>query len=278
MKLNQKGFHLVGIVLIVIVLGVVGFAGWKVFGKKENKQTATNTSSPSTNTIDSDVTWQWDGERWTSSGTPPACSEPLAFASPVDISKATATLYPGQKRATGYKTHGGFLFQNSDNKDIKVTVPVDSHLIKASRYIEQGDIQYFLVFSVPCGLAYRFDHLLTLSSKFQDIINKLPEPKVDDSRTTPIDPPIAVKKGEMVATASGFVTKKNVSMDFGVYDLRKPNIASKDSAYVSTHAEEKEFAFYGICWFDLLPSADAQKVKNLPAADPQAGKTSDYCK
>ena len=89
---------------------------------------------------------------------------------------------------------------------------------------------------------------------------------------------MAVKKGEVVATASGFVTKKNVSMDFGVYDLRQPNTASKNSAYASAHAQEKESAFYGICWFDLLPSADAEKVKSLPAADSRAGKTSDYCK
>jgi len=280
-KLDQKGFHLVPIVVGVVVIAGIGFAGWRVLSKDKSGKTENNTSQSSGSSqtsAGSDVTWQWNGDRWEASDTAPTCSEPMAFASPVDISKATSTLYPGQQRSTGYKTHGGFLFYGSDNDDITVTIPIDSHLIKASRYIEQGDVQYFMVFTTPCGFAYRFDHLLTLSPKFQAIIDKLPEAKVDDSRTTPMEPPIAFKKGEVVATAVGFVTKKNVSTDFGVYDIRQPNAASKDSAYASRHADEKEFAYYGVCWFDLLPSADATIVKALPAGDGASGKSSDYCK
>ena len=35
LKLNQKGFAHFVIILVIIVAGVVGFAGWKVLNKKE---------------------------------------------------------------------------------------------------------------------------------------------------------------------------------------------------------------------------------------------------
>ncbi|MDO8591642.1 MAG: hypothetical protein Q7R60_01790 [bacterium] len=279
MKRNNQGFHLLAIVLVVTVVGAVGLVGWKVASKKDKATpSAANSSQSSNGGTSSDVTWAFL-DTWQPSSTPPACEDPISFDTPTpNLDKATAVLYPGQFRSTGYKTHGGFLFGDSNNGDISVTVPRDGHLIFGSRYIEQGDVQYFFVFSSPCGIIWRFDHLLTLSPKFQAIADKLPTAKVDDSRTTNLTPPVSVKKGEVVATAVGFKTNKNVGFDFGVYDVRSKNEVSRNADWSTLHASDQEFAPYGVCWFDLLGAKDSVSVKSLPAGDGASGKTSDYCK
>jgi hypothetical protein len=167
------------------------------------------------------------------------------------------------------------LFGNSKQSEVTVTAPIDSSLIKASRYIEQGEVQYFMVLSVPCGFAYRFDHLLTLTPEFQAIMDKLPPAEVNNSRTTNIQPAVKVAKGTKIATAVGF--KTNTSVDFGVYDLRSPNIASKQDDYATKRAQFKEFDYYGVCFLDYLESSVGAKLKALPGGDGSAGKTSDYC-
>ncbi|MDO8755279.1 MAG: hypothetical protein Q7J80_15385 [Anaerolineales bacterium] len=229
-------------------------------------------------TQNNDVVWQWDGEKWRPSGSPPNCIDPITLESPIDITTATAILYPGQTRGGDYKAHGGFRFDNAPSNSLDVKIPLDGHIIEASRYIEQGEVQYFFIFTSPCGIAYRLDHLLSLTSKFQAVADTLPEAKVDDSRTTLLKEPVAVKPGEIIATAIGFASNGNVSFDFGVYDVRKLNEASQDPAWAAKHEQSKEFDYYGICWLDLLPSKDVEVVKLLPGGDQQAGKTSDYCK
>jgi hypothetical protein len=282
-KLDQNGSHLIVIVLAIFIVGVVGFAGWRVLGKdKTGNATSTSqqSSSSSQSSSASNVTWEWGGDKWSATGgTPQACPNPLALEqSPADISKATSILYPGQTRGGDYKSHGGFRFDGLKNGDVTVRAPMGAKLVKGSRYVESGETQYFFVFINPCGIMYRLDHLLTLSEKFQSIADKLPQPKVDDSRTTNFDPMPSVEAGEVIATAVGFQKTSNVGFDFGVNDLRAPNAASKNSSWAQRHEQTKEYDYYGICWFDLLPSADVSIVKSLPAGDGQSGKNSDYCK
>ncbi len=191
------------------------------------------------------------------------CPEPLILQTPVDLSKVTAILYPGQVRGGDFKPHGGFRFDNAQSNEIEVRAPIDSELQDASRYIEMGEVQYMFDFQNDCGIRYRFDHLLTLSPKFAEMAKNLPEPKPDDSRTTNVKP-IMVKQGEVIATAVGFKNNLNVFVDFGVYDSRGKIFSSpRDNA---------------ICWFDLLPAQDSTKVKSLPPADSKSGSQSTLCK
>lgn len=270
-KLDQKGSHLVAAVLGLVVLGVVGFVGWRIMNGN-GKDKATTSDS----TANSSVTWSFEDEVWKSSGTPPAC--PATLTAPVDITKATAILYPGQTRGGNYKAHSGFIFKNSTNNEITVSAPIDANLVKGSRYIEQGETQYLLIFVAPCGLMYRFDHLLTLSSKYQTIVDKFPPAQKDDSRTTNVDPAVKAIKGEVIATAVGFKNTNNVSVDFGVYNLNAPNEASKDAAYAAKYGEFKETNFYGVCWLDMLEESVKTTAKALPGGDGVSGKKSDYCK
>ena len=160
---------------------------------------------------------------------------------------------------------------------ITVKIPFDAKIYTGSRYIEQGEVQHFFTVIAPCGIMYRFDHLLTLSPAWQVIADTLPEPKVDDSLTTILDPSPSVKAGETVATAIGFAKTGNSSVDFGLYDLRQKNAVSKTAVWQKAHPDEKEFGQYGVFWLDYLTSADSATVKALPGGDSEAGKTSDYC-
>lgn len=267
------------IFLFVVIPLLVAFGGIFAYLTENNVPKASTSETPAVvekeDTDTKSVTWDFDGSKWVASGTAPECDEPVTLKTPVDLSQATAILYPGQTRSQ-YKPHGGFRFEGAKNTDITVTAPYDAVVTQASRYIEAGEVQYLFEFVNECGLAYRFDHLLTLSSKFQSLADKLPEAKVDDSRTTKLEPTI-VTAGEIIATAVGFTKTANVSVDFGVYDFRSPNKASENENYKSAHQDQSSLAFYGICWLDMLPSDDKLAAKALPGGDAQAGKQSDYC-
>lgn len=218
------------------------------------------------------VRWEYaDNTVYMPSRTPPDCPE-LIFDSPVDVSKATSILYPGQYRGIDYKPHGGFRFDGSISS-IEVRAPFDGYVTGGVRYIENGDLQYSFDFMNECGIAYRFDHLFELSPGMQNLADSLPPPKVDDTRGTSIEP-FFVRKGDLIATKIG--EAGNVFVDWGVYDLRKENSASQNPAYRTEHNDERHHAFHALCWLDYLPEPDRTTVKNLPGSGSE-GKTSDYC-
>lgn len=192
----------------------------------------------------------------------PPCPEPLILQTPVDITQVTSILYPGQERGGDFKPHGGFRFDNASSNALEVRAPMDATFSDASRYLEEGEVQYMFDFQAECGIRYRFDHLLTLAPKFAAIADQLPDAKEHDSRTVPVEP-LRVKAGDVIATAVGFKKTTNVFVDFGVYDLRGKGRTNPRP--------------YAVCWFDLLPPADATIVKSLPSGDSQSGTQSTLC-
>jgi len=201
-----------------------------------------------------------------------SCPAPL-LQTPVDLSKVTSILYPGQERGGNYKAHGGFGFDNAPDNLVTVKIPLSGKITRVVRYKELGEIQYLFEFEGNCGVSFRFDHLRKLTPKFEAVVNAFPIK--DDTRTDPVNPPVAVTVGEVIATEVGFLN--NVSVDFGVYDMRQKNEASKDPAWASAHSQYPADS-YGICWLNSLPQADSSAVKLLPSRDAKNGKTSDYCK
>lgn len=261
---NNRGFSVIEIIMILLVLGVIGAIIWQVISRTADANRTNGSDGTSS------VVWSFDGQKWQASATPPRCPSPL-LVSPVDVGRATSVLMPGETRGGNYKPHGGFRFDNSKNEDITVKLAIDASVVRASRYIEQGETQYLFDFVSPCGIMLRYDHLLTLSDTFKQIADTLP-PAVDgDSRTTNVEPK-PFKAGDVIATAVGFKGTGNVSVDFGVYDLRNFNTAYKDKSYATAHQNEAEQAYFAVCWFDSL-GPDSPAVKALAA-----GRTSDYCK
>lgn len=223
-----------------------------------------------------------------------SCPSPFIFKLPIDINKATSVLYPGQIRGGNYKAHGGFRFDNSKPDEIKVVAPYDAEVIAGARYPVNGEIQYTFDFAHPCGIRYRFGHLLTLSPKFQEIAENFPLPEGLDSRTTEVRSLVKVKQGEVIATAVGLNTGGpsvygglNAFVDWGVYDYRQKNEASQKSDWATLHVSEdsswttyynSDIYQYAVCWFDWISPEDKAKVLALPSSDGEHGKTSDYCK
>lgn len=257
MKLNQKGVGHLALMLVIVVVVAVGAVGFYV-DKNKNSNSGSIANSPKLSS---------------------SCPDPV-LQMPVDVSKVTGVLYPGQTRGSQYKPHGGFRLDGSSNDAVEVKAPIDAKLVDGSRYIEQGEQQILLDFRSECGVNFRFDHLLTLSPKIQAEVDKLPQPKQDDSRTTNFNNQISVKTGEVIATGVGFPKTNNVSFDFGVYDTRQDNAASKNPTYLAAHQQfgDQDQLKHAVCWFDYLPKADADKLRALPGGDQISGKTSDYCK
>jgi hypothetical protein len=231
------------------------FVWSKGVGTKSTSPTAQASSSPSTGTTPVSL-----------------CPTPL-LQTPVDLSKVTSILYPGQERGGNYKAHGGFGFDNVTNNLVTVKIPLNGKISRVVRYREMGEIQYLFEFDGDCGVSFRFDHLRKLTPKFEAVVNAFPIK--EDTRTDPVNPPVAVTVGEVIATEVGFLN--NVSVDFGVYDMRQKNEASKDSVGASAHSQYPADS-YGICWLNSLPQTDSAVVKLLPSRDGKNGKTSDYCK
>jgi len=201
-----------------------------------------------------------------------SCPTPL-LQTPVDLSKVTSILYPGQERGGNYKAHGGFGFDKATDNLVTVTIPLNGKVNRVVRYREMGEIQYLFEFDGDCGVSFRFDHLRKLTPKFEAIVNAFPIK--EDTRTDLVSPPVAVKVGEVIATEVGFLN--NVSVDFGVYDMRQKNEVSKDPVWASAHSQYPADS-YGICWLNSLPQADSAVVNLLPGRDGKFEKKSDYCK
>ena len=219
------------------------------------------------------IRWFFDGTDWSPSGTPPSCVEPFVLQTPVDMNQVTGALWPGQSRG-GYKGHGGFSFDLSDVDDVTVRAPVGSHLVQASKYLNGADEQILLFFSVPCGFFYRFDHVRELAPKIADALKEIPTPTSNDSRTTYISPPVWLEQGEVVGNSVG-IPNFNIFVDFGLYDVRKPNNVTPNPAWADLFAEDKEFGHYGVCFFDYLPGNDGELMRSFSTG--KEGKTSDYC-
>lgn len=223
------------------------------------------------------TTWKFDSSlgKWVASGPVPACLAGSFKTSPVNTAAITSVDYPGQYRGQAYNANAGFHFDDASSSDIKVSLPFNAKLSRLSSYVENGDQQYSLFFASPCGLAVKFDHLLRLTDMYQKIVDRLRPRAAVGSLSVPVEPAINAKAGEVIATAIGLPSERDVSLDIGVYDLRRPNQISKNQTWTYYHQVFKSTEWYGVCWFDRLPKSDAARVSDLLAAGPI--QKSDYC-
>jgi hypothetical protein len=291
--LNENGFaHIILFVMVILVIGAVGYGAYRVANKHRAAPSSSTASTPAAAVwpVDEKITWEATGQGgWITTPydiKPPACPNPLVLNVPTSaLSEATSIMYPGQTRVGtfegkggNYKPHGGFRFDKSTDNKIPVVMPFNGSVFRGSRFLVDGEIQYDFDVVNACGIMVRLGHLRDLTPAFQAIADKFPAAIEGDSRTTKVTPNIPFKTGEVMATAVGFKTTKNVGFDFGVYDLRSDNEASKHAAYKAAHADTAELSSHALCWLDLLSPSDMKTVKALPAADQVSGKTSDYCK
>jgi hypothetical protein len=287
MKHTQKGFSAVGVLIIIVILGAIGFIGWKVFAAKDAKQPSNQTSQSNNQSGETananesksqtSLIWQQTESGWRSISTPPPCSQPMVKM-PADISKITSVLYPGQTRGGNYKPHGGFRFDNIKDNKVTLTAPFDGFLVRGGRYIAEGELQYTFDAMNNCGVMFRVGHIRELPDNLQKIANTWPEATAN-SATQSINPAVLVKQGEVMGTKVGITTSSNTFFDMGIYDYRQSNDASKSQVFQAAHTEDKDLSWHAVCWLkDWLPANDVAALAKLPAGDPASGKSSDYCK
>ena len=274
-KLNQQGSHVVGIILVIVVLAVIGGIGYKVLGSNNKQADSKPTTSSGTQSGTSKTTWMLTADGYAPSGTPPKCDDRMIAKTPVDLSKVTSMLYPGQYRGPSYKPHGGFRFDTITDNKITVIAPFDGAVIKGVAAYAEGmdDVQYGFDVMNDCGMMYRIGHLYELSSEMKAIAAKLPAPIKNDSRDTTINPSVFVKAGTVIATMVGTPSDHNTFFDFGVIDWNMPNAISSDASWLADPQHNVPLAKHATCWFAELNAKDEATVRALPG-----NKTSDYCK
>lgn len=290
---KQAGFGHAAVVIGILVVAVIGFIGYRVFSNEKlttSNTTAGDKAQAAVWPIDEKISWSSSGQGgWITlpyDTKPPACPQPLTLNLPTpDFAKATSIAYPGQSRTGSfeglggnYKAHGGIRFQDNPDNNIEVVMPFNGSVVSASKDMVEGEYQYGFRIVNACGIMISLGHLHDLTPPFQAIADTLPERAPGDSRATKIEPAVPFKTGDKIATAVGLLNSKNVGFDYGVYDLRSYNEASKDEAYKAAHAEAGETAFHGLCWLDNLNAKDKAAAKSLPGTDQASGKKSDYCK
>lgn len=272
---RQKGFGIIEVVVVLVVIALIFTVGVSV----NKPSTPQNTTPVAEDTpVQTELLWQQTGEGWQARGDLPACPQQPIMQMPADLSKVTGVLYPGQTRGGNYKPHGGFRFDTTPNDQVQVTAPLDGFIVRGGHYLAEGEIQYTFDVMNNCGVMYRVGHLRALPEKLQQLTTGWPAAQEGDSRTHQVNPPLYIRQGEALATSVGIVKNKNTFFDWGVYDYRQTNDASKSSAYQQAHMQDKELSWHAVCWFNWLPANDSQKIKSLPAGDPSSGKQSDYCK
>lgn len=238
-------------------------------GVKKNISTAVQTD------VDG-IIWTYDMPNWIAPVNAPACTDPLEFSSPADLSLAVSILYPGQVRGTDYKTHGGLRF-NPEGNSVTVRMPADAYLWRASKYDQEGEVQYLIEFISKCGIIYKFNHLLTLSPKLSEISN-MTTSRTTSEGITYSSPSLLFNKDEVIAIEVGIRQNHNVGFDFGVIDLRQKNsISQTDPNYIATHMDDAETASNAICWLDYLEGENKALARSLPVIAVDATAESDYC-
>lgn len=262
MQFNKRNILILGISLMLIIVLITSIV-WILL-----KNNFVNEES---------FIWKQTPDGWTSTQTPPTCGNQPLLSLPVNINLATSILYPGQVRGGNYKPHGGIRFDNARDNFITVKAPIDGYLVRGARYIESNEVQYLLDFMNNCGIMYRFDHLKELPQSLMDIVDKWPKPSENSSQTNNVSPAILFKKGDLIAIQIGLSKNLNVGFDWGVYDFRNTNEASKSTTYQAAHQQDKELSWHAVCWLEWLPNQDSLQVNSLPSGDQASGKKSDYC-
>ncbi len=283
---GQRGFGAIELIIIAAVIGLLGLLGWTWWQANYAAKTAEQTQSdqatePKEEKLPPYVVWDYmNGDHWGAlEPNPPTCANPITIQSPLNVKKATDVLYPGQVRGGDYKPHGGMGVSGSADNAADITMPMDAYLYRGARHMEQGEIQYMFDFIHPCGIMIRIGHLRELSLEFQAYAEQLPLGAEGDSRTEKFTVNKAIGKGTPIATKIGFISTKNAFFDFGMYDLRRQNEASKEPSFANEplRRADKEQSFYAVCWLDFLPDDQMTTLRALPARGVE-GKTSDYCK
>lgn len=265
-KRNQRGFHLTLLPLFILVLGIVVFAGWKVFQK--NKPLPTKSSTGQSVNYDQKASRELTGGNCSGAGSvqigSPMAIDQIGYIQPYGL------VIGGHVTPIDHQYYTG-LDMNALRDTYDVLAPADGKIVNISHRGDKTNTpphttnkpssdEYRLVFVHTCSFLTYEDLVTSLTP---EIIAKLPGGHtLSGSDNVNVD--IPVKKGEVIGHIGG------QTLDFAVWDLSK-----KLTGFVNPSSYDAEsWKIFTAPTSDYLDSASKSKVlaKYLRTAAPIDGK------
>lgn len=241
--------------IAVVVIGVVGFVGWRVFSASNN-DVAENSQQTGSNPSEN-----------LQQQTKCAKTGPGLFTK--DITELSAiSLIQNPIRVIGgnnIKTHS---FVEVTKKS-PVYAPMDSTLTGGANYFETmgsnpvTKVQYLLSFSNGCDINYWLDHLVDVPDSIKQAFPAKPQ---KDTQSVNVKQ-VKVKAGDLVGYSN---QSGSARFDFGVMDLKGPETVLttdprfKDNEIVKTSDKYR----HAVCPYQFFDATKAKQYVRLFDASP----------
>lgn len=276
MHRNQHGFaHLGLILLLIVVLAVVGFAGWKVFSKNSSQKANTASStvtkqSPSTPSSKTPQPKKYDENtavRKDECKSNPNATFSHDFSEPDKIS----IIIPPKISEAYVRDRAWLAVDRAKTDKVAIYAPADvdatSGVYKVSKTIENIDYDFW--FQLSCERWFFINHVSEPVDKLRKLVADTPQTNETSggssatANRTQFEPIVHFQAGELLGYATG--TSLSHQFDLGVFDANHQN---QLPANYQTHEREKNF----ICSFDLFPdNIKAQYYAILARSPKEAG-------
>ncbi|HSX52971.1 MAG TPA: hypothetical protein VLF90_01205 [Patescibacteria group bacterium] len=253
-KLDQKGFHIVEIIIVLVVLGAIGMVGWRVMAKHKNSQSS-NSSVPGQNSGNGQLGLIKAGCKG---------SGPIQLThEPMDMSDVS-TVLPIGTLAGAHVTpidHLYFYPKDMTNRDAAPVYAMgDGYIVSyevRTQKVDTGAAQkpeYQLVFQHNCSIFTYFDLLTSLDPGLAKQIN-------DKGGK---DLHIAVKSGQVVGRVGA------QSLDTAVYnfDMTLKGFVNPDSYKTELYKLHTDDFFK----YFKDPMKSEMLAKNPRTFEPRGGK------
>lgn len=229
MHKNQKGFHLVVVLVAVVVLGVVGFAAWNI-SKERTKDSGSNVSEGS-------------GPNYKALS---ACgSEPMLTRSPIDLSKLDqigplGAINPPEHTIPTDHMYFMYRYERPDNERYDLVAPGDivvtsiNYSGKVAANGQYEDTDYAVTFW-PCkGVSFKLGHVNTLEGPLKGIVGADGE-GADCRRDKPTDGNelLFCTKDVDIKVSAGDVMGKLGAKYVAALDVGAYKLGTKDRGFTS---------------------------------------------
>lgn len=257
-KLNQKGFHILPILMAIVVIGAIAFVGIKVFKNKDK-----NTGNPDQNNSSISFADQYKDvckDRDVNFTSPPLKMEQLGYIRPL------GAMLDGHVTPTDHVYVGPTDSQAADNT-IPVIMPANGRIVEISRMPDQyiGDRagtqvapeDHRLVISFSCRYYSIYIHIHKLADK---LASEVQGQQANESKRVSID----LNAGDTVGYIGG-----------STFDWTPIDTSKKLKGFIDPKLYEGEsWKIYTVSPFDLYSgSLKAQlEAKSLRSIPPVGGK------